>query len=304
MKREELVDRNGSTYSVTNYEPLALMYATIDLLKKYDAVNVLSVPRLMCTDNKESSFQVGQVIPVLKGSASDLSNLGAVQQNYDYKDTGLTLTVTPHIRSGNLVVLDIKQTTEDVLSSTTSTTPITAKRQVNTSVIVADGETIILGGIVKETERSLKRRVPGLSYIPLIGNLFQKVSKEKEKVDFVIFLTPEIIEDPREMRRVTMAATGFAEAAGYPSDYPATRTSTSVNDTPNSTANYPANSIANRIAGYQEPTALASGDMNFNTQNLFPKGSRQHISDIEISPVESDIDRRFRELYKKSLKRQ
>ncbi|MBQ8692137.1 MAG: type II and III secretion system protein, partial [Synergistaceae bacterium] len=266
----------------------------------YDAVNVLSVPRLMCTDNKESSFQVGQVIPVLKGSASDLTNLGAVQQNYDYKDTGLTLTVTPHIRSGNLVVLDIKQTTEDLLSSTTSTTPITAKRQVNTSVIVADGETIILGGIVKETERSLRRRVPGLSYIPLIGNLFQKVSKEKEKVDFVIFLTPEIIEDPREMRRVTMAATGFAEAAGYPADYPATRTSTPVKGTPDGTANYP----ANRIAEYQEPTALASGDMNFNTQNLFPKGSRQHISDIEISPVESDIDRRFRELYKKSVKKQ
>ena len=261
MKKEELVDRNGSTYSVTNYQPLAMMYATIDLLKKYDAVNVLSVPRLMCTDNKESSFQVGQVIPVLKGTASELTNLSAVQQNYDYKDTGLTLTVTPHIRSGNLVVLDIKQTTEDVLSSTSSTTPITAKRQVNTSVIVADGETIILGGMVKETERSLRRRVPGLSYIPLIGNLFQKVSKEKEKVDFVIFLTPEIIEDPREMRSATMAAVGFTEA-------------------------------------------FASGDLGLDSKGLFPKGTRTQISDIDISPVESDVDRRFRELYKKSVKKQ
>ena len=72
-KREELLDRNGSTYSVTNYNPMAMMYATIDLLKRYNAVNILSVPRLMCTDNKESSFQVGQVIPVMKGSTSDLS---------------------------------------------------------------------------------------------------------------------------------------------------------------------------------------------------------------------------------------
>ena len=193
--------------------------------------------------------------------ASELTNLSAVQQNYDYKDTGLTLTVTPHIRSGNLVVLDIKQTTEDVLSSTSSTTPITAKRQVNTSVIVADGETIILGGMVKETERSLRRRVPGLSYIPLIGNLFQKVSKEKEKVDFVIFLTPEIIEDPREMRSATMAAVGFTEA-------------------------------------------FASGDLGLDSKGLFPKGTRTQISDIDISPVESDVDRRFRELYKKSVKKQ
>ena len=158
-------------------------------------------------------------------------------------------------------MLDIKQTTEDVLSSTSSTTPITAKRQVNTSVIVADGETIILGGMVKETERSLRRRVPGLSYIPLIGNLFQKVSKEKEKVDFVIFLTPEIIEDPREMRSATMAAVGFTEA-------------------------------------------FASGDLGLDSKGLFPKGTRTQVSDIDISPVESDVDRRFRELYKKSVKKQ
>jgi general secretion pathway protein D len=240
-RSEELVDRNGSTYSVTNYQPLALVYATIEMLKKYDAVNVLSVPRLMCTDNKESSFQVGQVIPVLKGTASDLSNPSSMQQNYDYKDTGLTLTVTPHIRSGNVVALDIEQTTEDVLTASGSVTPITAKRQVKTSVVVEDGETIILGGMVKETEKSLRRRVPGLSYIPLIGNLFQKVSKEREKVDFIIFLTPQIIRDTQQMRAVTKEA------------------------------------------------AVLGIDSN-----------RSDMS--EMSPVETEVDRRFRDLYKKSSK--
>ncbi|MDY6400303.1 MAG: type II secretion system secretin GspD [Synergistales bacterium] len=209
-KREELLDRNGSTYSITNYNPMGLMYATIDLLRRYNAVNILSVPRLMCTDNKESSFQVGQVIPVLKGSTSDLSNPSAIQNNFDYKDTGLTLTVTPHIRSGNLVAMDIKQTTEDVMSAAGDPTPRTSKREVNTSVVVGDGETIILGGMIKETERNLKRRVPGLSYIPLIGSLFQKISKEKEKVDFVIFLTPQIIENQDQMRAVTVNAAGFS----------------------------------------------------------------------------------------------
>lgn len=209
-KREELLDRNGSTYSITNYNPMGLMYATIDLLRRYNAVNILSVPRLMCTDNKESSFQVGQVIPVLKGSTSDLSNPSAIQNNFDYKDTGLTLTVTPHIRSGNLVAMDIKQTTEDVMSAAGDPTPRTSKREVNTSVVVGDGETIILGGMIKETERNLKRRVPGLSYIPLIGGLFQKIAKEKEKVDFVIFLTPQIIENQDQMRAVTINAAGFS----------------------------------------------------------------------------------------------
>ena len=247
-KREELLDRNGSTYTVTNYNPMALMYATIDLLRRYNAVNILSVPRLMCTDNKESSFQVGQVIPVLKGSTSDLTNPSAIQSNYDYKDTGLTLTVTPHIRSGNLVAMDIKQTTEDVMSAAGDPTPRTSKREVNTSVVVGDGETIILGGMIKETERSLKRRVPGLSYIPLIGGLFQKLSKEKEKVDFVIFLTPQIIENQDQMRAVTRQATGF------------------------------------------------SNKFDVRVQN-------NNASMDVISPVESDFDLRFREMYQKSLRR-
>jgi general secretion pathway protein D len=241
-RSEELVDRNGSTYSVTNYKPLALVYTTIEMLKKYDAVNVLSVPRLMCTDNKESSFQVGQVIPVLTNAASDLSNPSAMQQNYNYKDTGLTLTVTPHIRSGNVVALDIEQTTEDVLTAMGSVTPVTAKRQVKTSVVVEDGETIILGGIVKETEKSLKRRVPGLSYIPLIGSLFQKVSKEREKIDFIIFLTPQIIGDTAQMRAATR------QAASAPAQHGVDRS--------------------------------------------------------EMTPVEAEVDRRFKELYEKSRKAQ
>lgn len=258
-KKEELLERGGSTYTVTNYNPMALMYATINMLKKYNAVNVLSVPRLMCTDNKESSFQVGQVIPVLKGSTSDLSNPRAIQSNFDYKDTGLTLTVTPHIRSGNLVAMDIKQTTEDVLTAAGDPTPRTSKREVNTSVVVGDGETIILGGMIKETERSLSRRVPGLSYIPLIGGLFKNISKEKEKIDFVIFLTPQIIETPEEMRHATMKASGFA------SEY------------------------------------ITSGDMGFAA--LMPANARPELLSVDISPVEADIDARFRELYKKSLKR-
>ena len=259
-KREELLDRNGSTYSQTNYHAMSLMYATVDLLRRYNAINILSVPRLMCLDNKESSFQVGQVIPVMKGSTSDLANVNTVQSNYEYKDVGLTLTVTPHIRSGNLVAMDIKQTTEDVMTPSGVTTPITSKREVNTSVVVGDGETIILGGMIKETERSMRRRTPGLSYIPLIGSLFQKVSKEKEKVDFVIFLTPTIIESPQEMRGVTMRASGFTNQ-------------------------------------------FISGDNELNMTGLMPDYARKELVSLDVSPVEADIDARFRELYKKSLKR-
>lgn len=253
-------DIHGNTYQTTAVEPLALMYATVELLKRYNAVNILSVPRLMCLDNKESSFQVGQVIPVMKGSTSDLSNTSAIQSNYDYKDVGLTLTVTPHIRSGNLVAMDIKQTTEDVMTPSGVTTPITSKREVNTSVVVGDGETVVLGGMIRETERSMRRRTPGLSYIPLIGGLFQKVSKEKEKIDFVIFLTPQIIESPQEMRAATMRASGFT-------------------------------------------SQFISGDNELNMAAIMPEYARSELLSVDVSPVEADIDARFREMYRKSLKR-
>ena len=187
----------------TTTDPKGLIYASIQMLKKFDAINVLSMPRLMCTDNMTSEFQVGQVIPQLKGQTSDITNPKATQNSYEYKDTGLILSVTPHIRSGNLVVLDINQKTEDVLTAMTASTPVTAKREIKTSVIVGNGKTVILGGLLKETEKTLKNRVPGLSYIPLLGSLFTKTSKQKEKIDFMVFLTPYIINTPEEAQKFT-----------------------------------------------------------------------------------------------------
>lgn len=203
ITQEELVERNGSTYSVTNTQGAGLVYAYIKLLNKFDAVNVLSMPRLMCTDNLQSSLQVGQVIPQLKGSLTNQTNTNSVTNSYEYKDVGLILTVTPHIRSGNLVALDIEQRIEDLLTTTNSTTPITSKREVKTSVLVANGETVVIGGLIKEAEKELKNRVPLFSYIPLIGNLFKSQEKQREKVDLMIFLTPYILETPQHASKIT-----------------------------------------------------------------------------------------------------
>ncbi|MDL2297551.1 type II secretion system secretin GspD [Synergistaceae bacterium OttesenSCG-928-D05] len=200
---EELVDRNGSTYSVTNTDGKGLMYAYVKLLNKYDALNVLSMPRLMCTDNLESHLQVGQVIPQMTGSLTDSSNTGSVTNSYEYKDVGLILTVTPHIRSGNLVALEIEQRIEDVITTQNSTTPITSKREIKTNVLVANGETVVLGGLIREAEKALRNRVPVLSYIPLIGNLFKSNEKQREKIDLMIFLTPYILETPQDASRIT-----------------------------------------------------------------------------------------------------
>ena len=197
ITKEELVERNGSTYSQTNTEGAALVYAYIKLLNKFDAINVLSMPRLMCTDNLKSSLQVGQVIPQLKGSLTNQTNTNSVTNSYEYKDVGLILNVTPHIRSGNLVALEIEQSIEDLM------TPVTSKREVKTSVLVANGETVVIGGLIKEAEKELRNRVPLFSYIPIVGNLFKSSEKQREKVDLMIFLTPYILETPQHASQIT-----------------------------------------------------------------------------------------------------
>ena len=219
MTHEKLeYDANGNSYKITEYDSKALVYSYVKLLNKYDAINVLSMPRLLCTDNKESSLQVGQVIPQLKGSVSDTSNPSAVQNSYEYKETGIILKVTPHVRSGSLVALDIDQTLEEVLTTTTNSTPTTAKRQVKTTVLVQDGQTIILGGLIKEAEKSMKNRIPGLSYIPLVGNLFTTTVKQKEKIDLMIFLTPYILENPKEASELTRQYMVSGDIAGSPEE--------------------------------------------------------------------------------------
>ena len=219
MTHEEIkYDDRGNSYKITEYDSKALLYSYVKLLNKYDAINVLSMPRLLCTDNKESTLQVGQVIPQLKGAVSDTSNPSAVQNSYEYKETGIILKVTPHVRSGTLVALDIDQTLEEVLTTTANATPTTAKRQVKTTVLVQDGQTIILGGLIKEAEKSMKNRVPGLSYIPLVGNLFTTTVKQKEKIDLMIFLTPYILESPQEASEITRQYMVSGDVPGNPEE--------------------------------------------------------------------------------------
>lgn len=195
--------KNGNAHTITNTEGKGLVYAYVKMLNKYDAINVLSMPRLMCTDNLQSHLQVGQVIPQMKGSLTDTTNPGAVQNSYEYKDVGLILTVTPHVRSGNLVALEIEQRIEELMTTQGSTTPITSKREIKTNVLVGNGETIVLGGLIKEAEKALRNRVPLLSYIPLIGNLFKSNEKQREKIDLMIFLTPYILETPQQASEIT-----------------------------------------------------------------------------------------------------
>ena len=161
MTQEEVTyDMQGNAVTTTNTQGAGLMYAYVRLLNRFDAINVLSMPRLLCTDNLESSLQVGQVIPQLTGSLTNQANTDSVTNSYEYKDVYVYLLVTPHIRSGNLVALEIEQRIEELQTTTNNATPITSKREVKTSVLVANGQTVVIGGLIKEAEKSSRTACP------------------------------------------------------------------------------------------------------------------------------------------------
>ncbi|MDR1515724.1 MAG: type II secretion system secretin GspD [Synergistaceae bacterium] len=272
-KEDTYYDEHGNLVTTSNTQGMGLVYAYIRMLNTFNAINILSMPRLMCTDNLPSALQVGQVIPQLRGSTSDISNPSAVQNSYEYKDTGLILKVTPHIRSGNLVALDIEQTIEELVSTTGQQTPTTSKRLIQTNVLVGNNETIILGGLIREVERTLKNRVPGLSYIPLVGNLFTSSTREREKVDLMVFLTPSIIETPRQATEAT-----FDVTTGRPA--------LSEGELRTIIKNYEEFQKSNKQEGVSQET------MRLSSEDVFPSAAREReIVDVEQPDSQTSPDR-------------
>jgi general secretion pathway protein D len=164
--------------------------------------NILSQPKIVTLDNQEAQFKVGQEVPFLTGQYTNTSTNGGSNQptnpfqTIDRKDVGLTLTVTPHINEGDTVRLDIKQEVSSLAPNVQGATDlITNKREIDTSVMVGDGQMLVLGGLVSDEVKQNVSKVPALGDIPVVGNLFRYRSNTRTKRDLMIFLRPTILRD-------------------------------------------------------------------------------------------------------------
>lgn len=167
--------------------------ANISLLSSNGAANVLSEPSILCIDNQESSIYVGKTKSISSGTT--LTGTGLTQENYTRQDIGLTLKIKPRLSNDNKVLLGVTAKLEDIEAAGSATTlPTTTKREVITSAIVSNGESVIVGGLIKEKNDQVDTKVPFLGDIPIIGNLFKSKSDNVDRVNLVIVLTPYIIE--------------------------------------------------------------------------------------------------------------
>jgi general secretion pathway protein D len=163
--------------------------------------NLLATPHLTTMDNEEAFFIVGQEVPIITGSTTGSSNSNPFQ-SVDRQEVGIKLKVTPQINEGDAVQLLIEQEVSSV-SGATSVDVIINKREIKTSVIVDDGGTIVLGGLIDDAVQESVSKVPLLGDIPILGNLFKSTSITVSKRNLMVFIRPTIIRDGVTMNEIS-----------------------------------------------------------------------------------------------------
>ncbi len=161
-------------------------------------VNVLSAPTLLATDNKEASITVGGREPVPTGTAIGEGTGGTTVSAISYEETGVILNVVPHINAGGLVRLEVEQTIrrtgQTVEVGAGNTAPRFNERNIKTTLLAQDGCTVVIGGIIEDNVQREKDGIPFLQDIPIISPLFSVRSKQRDRTELLIAITPHVVD--------------------------------------------------------------------------------------------------------------
>ncbi len=178
--------------------------AVLKAYKSNTSINIIATPQILTTDNKEAKISVGENRPYLTtANTADSAERG--YQNYEYKDIATTLTITPQINQADTLRLEISTEVSKLNQSASEVDrPVTFKRTANTTVLVQDNDTIVIGGIIGHDATEADWKVPLLGDIPLLGWLFKTHSTNHLKTNMFIFITPHIIKNPADIAKVTL----------------------------------------------------------------------------------------------------
>ncbi|WP_456383483.1 type II secretion system secretin GspD [Persephonella sp.] len=192
---------NGTTLF---FPELLFMFS---LLERGSGFNVVSSPKILVMDNRPAKINVSQVVPYAQSVKYDVNGNPIV--NYDYKEVGLILEVTPHI-SGKNVILELHQEVNDIIGFESAQVgnlsyivPRTSKREIDTIITVENAKTVVLGGLISKKTVKTMEGVPLLSDIPVVGNLFKYRSDSRDKTNLFVFITPFIINKPEDLAKIT-----------------------------------------------------------------------------------------------------
>ena len=177
----------------------------INALHAVTDVKILSNPSLVVIDNQAATLQVGDQIPITTQSAQSVIAPGApVVSNVDYRNTGIILRVAPRINANGNVLLNIEQEISAVADNANANTltPTVSQRRVASSIAVANGQTVLLAGLISDTQNRSRSGIPGLDKIPGVGELFSQNNGTIRRTELIIFIRPQIIRNGVDAYRV------------------------------------------------------------------------------------------------------
>ncbi len=192
---------SGFSYTLKN--PAGNVRAILNALSAKTSVKVLASPSLMVLDNHTAGIVVGTQTPILAGTTTNLEGTVSTT-NIQYKDTGVSLQVTPSVNSGNIVTMQLDQSVSDVGAPDDVTKQRAfLQRQLSSKVAVRSGESIVMGGLIQERGTSSKSGIPILHTIPVLGNLFGSTTNEGARTELLVVITPRVVRSDIDIREVS-----------------------------------------------------------------------------------------------------
>ena len=190
----------GFNYAVANSS--GGISGVLNMLSSESLVNVISSPSVMVLDNSTATIQVGDQVPILTGTA--FTDGGNSIQSIQYRDTGVQLTVTPSVNAGGLVTMDVSQSVTDVgLEDAATGQRSFMNREIQSKVSVRSGESVVLGGLIRDNASKSGEGIPWLHKIPILGAAFGKGSKSGIRTELVVIITPRALYDDSQLREVS-----------------------------------------------------------------------------------------------------
>ncbi len=181
----------------------------VQALEKQSGVNILSTPSLLTSNHRKAKIIVGENTPfVVQSRITETTDLltPTVIKQYEYKDVGITLEVTPHVSQGGSVRLQIDSEFTKLIENVTAAsadTPTTAKRTAQTVVTMNSGNTVVIGGLIRDDKTRVENKVPLVGDVPVVGNLFRWQRDRVEKTNLLIFITPHVMTSEEQLQEIT-----------------------------------------------------------------------------------------------------
>lgn len=213
-----VIDKNGRPTNVNTLSGFSLGFirrggqqiiGILNANSTNENFNVLSAPQILTLDNQEAEINVGQDVPVrTQNRNAGLGGDNAVTvANFEYRPTGIKLKFTPHINKNNRITLDLYQEIKNVAgisSEATGGNPTFNKRDIKTTIVVDNIQTIVIGGLLSNDKQKKVQKIPILGEIPLLGTLFRRTTNQNRKTNLMVFLTPHILDDREKSDKMTI----------------------------------------------------------------------------------------------------